>query len=73
MRKLRLDVSELAVEAFDTSAVPPSRGTVEGNEQYTYFCGSDECTGVNGTSCNFSRCYTCYRCPGISDIPDDCV
>jgi hypothetical protein len=73
MRKLKLDVNELAVEAFDTAAVPAIRGTVEGKEEYTYFCGTNECTGPNGTSCNWSRCYTCYRCPAISENPDDCA
>lgn len=73
MRKLKLDLNELAVEAFDTAAVPATRGTVEGKEQYTYFCDTDECTGPNGTSCNMSRCYTCYTCPRISENPADCA
>jgi hypothetical protein len=73
MRKLKLDLSELAVEAFDTASIPTSGGTVEGEEQYTYFCGSDGCTGVNGTSCNWSRCNTCYTCPPLSQNPEDCL
>jgi hypothetical protein len=73
MRKLKLDLNELTVEAFDTEVVPAARGTVEGEEQYTYFCDTDECTGVNGTSCNWSRCNTCYNCPAISQNPADCV
>lgn len=73
MRKLRLDVDELAVEAFDTAAVAATRGTVQGEEQYTYFCDTDECTGPNGTSCNMSRCNTCYTCPRFSENPIDCA
>jgi hypothetical protein len=74
MRKLKLDLNELAVEAFDTAAVPAMRGTVEGEEQYTYFCDTDECTGPNGTSCNMSRCNTCYTCPPASrDFTACCV
>jgi hypothetical protein len=60
MRKLKLNLDDLAVEAFDTAAAPEPRGTVEGNEEFTYFCTPvDPCTGGNGTSCNWSRCYTC--------------
>jgi hypothetical protein len=73
MRKLKLDLDELAVEAFDTAAFPAMRGTVEGEEQYTYFCDTCECTGPNGTSCNMSRCNTCYGCPPISQDPAECV
>ncbi|HYH81197.1 MAG TPA: hypothetical protein VEX86_15445 [Longimicrobium sp.] len=71
MRKLKLDLNDLAVEAFDTAAAPTPRGTVEGNEQYTYFCKTEgECTGVNGTSCNWSRCYTCAgSCPATPETP----
>lgn len=73
MRKLKLDVGGLAVETFDTAAVPALRGTVEGKEEYTYLCGTGECTGPNGTSCNLSRCHTCYTCPRLSQNPDDCA
>lgn len=73
MRKLKLDLDELAVEAFDTATVPAQRGTVEGAEQYTYLCGTGECTGPNATSCDMSRCHTCYTCPRISENPVDCM
>jgi hypothetical protein len=73
MRKLKLDVNELAVEAFDTAATPPMRGTVEANQQYTYYCASEECTNENGTSCNWSLCYTCYTCPPVSPDPAICA
>ena len=63
MRKLRLDVDELTVETFDTAAVSAKRGTVHGREEFTYFCDTVECTGPNGTSCNWSRCNTCNTCP----------
>lgn len=73
MRKLKLDLNELAVEAFDTAAVPATRGTVEGMQRYTYYCDTLECTGPYGASCDWSQCNTCYTCPRISQIPDDCV
>lgn len=73
MGKLKLDIGDLSVEAFDTSAAPPARGTVEGNQLYTYFCATDECTGENGTSCNYSLCYTCYNCPPVSPDPAICT
>lgn len=73
MRKLKLDLGELVVEGFDTAAAPAPRGTVEGEEQYTYFCATDECTGPNGTSCNLSRCHTCHTCPPLSVNPTDCA
>jgi hypothetical protein len=73
MRKLKLDLAELAVEAFDTAAAPAIRGTVRGNQQYTYFCATDECTGENGTSCNYSLCNTCYTCPPVSPDPAECA
>ncbi|HWK90327.1 MAG TPA: pinensin family lanthipeptide [Longimicrobium sp.] len=58
MRKLKLDLEELAVESFETEALREARGTVEGHEQYTYYCNSIECT-ANGASCVWSRCNTC--------------
>jgi len=74
MKKLRLNISELAVEGFDTAAVPATRGTVEGRQQYTYFCATEgECTGPNGTSCNWSQCNTCATCPPLSQNPADCL
>lgn len=72
MRKLKLDVDKLVVEAFDTAAAPAARGTVEGMQQYTFYCDTFECTGPNGTSCNWSKCNTCYTCPPFSQDPD-CV
>lgn len=73
MRKLKLDISELSVEAFDTAAAPPARGTVEGNQQFTYYCDTAECTGENGTSCYASLCFTCYTCPPVSPNPAECA
>jgi hypothetical protein len=70
MRKLKLDVNELAVEAFDTATVPALRGTVEGRQQYTYYCVTDERTGMWGTSCEWSLCYTCYTCPTLTPDPE---
>jgi len=73
LRKLKLDLTALAVEAFDTAAAPATRGTVEGNQQFTYYCDTAECTGENGTSCNYSLCYTCYHCPPVSENPEECA
>ena len=73
MRKLRLDVGELAVEGFDTAPVPATRGTVEGRQYYTYYCDTNECTGPKGASCNWSQCYTCYTCPPVSQNPAECA
>lgn len=75
MRKLKLNLDDLSVEAFDTAEAPTPRGTVEGNEEYTYFCDTCECTGVNGTSCNWSRCYTCAgSCPQVTkEDPATCA
>lgn len=73
MKKLKLDLSELAVEGFDTAAAPEKRGTVEANQQFTYYCDTVECTNENGTSCNWSLCYTCYTCPPVSTDPAECA
>ena len=64
MKKLRLDVDRLGVESFETSE--PQRageGTVHGQEQYTYLCGSIPICSTIGASCAVSRCYTCNTCP----------
>ncbi len=59
MKKLRLDLEGLAVESFDTEPASGDRGTVRGHAEYTVFCATPECTGPNGTSCNWSACHTC--------------
>jgi len=54
MRKLKLEIDELRVEAFETSSVAAERGTVEGNAT---FLGTGACR-----SCvDMSRCIeTCF-------------
>jgi hypothetical protein len=73
MKKLKLNIDDLEVAAFETAAAPEKRGTVEGRQQYTYFCDTVDCTGENGTSCNWSQCYTCYTCPPVSPNPAECA
>ncbi|HEY0017631.1 MAG TPA: hypothetical protein VGC13_15070 [Longimicrobium sp.] len=54
MKKLALDLDELCVESFDTTAPPKdSRGTVQGNMQSYY-----------GGTC----AQTCYTCAGTCQV-----
>jgi hypothetical protein len=55
MKKLKLDVDELAVESFDAeSAAERPRGTVDAHEDTEFLCGT------NLHSCGWSEidCYT---------------
>lgn len=65
MRKLTLNLDELQVESFETDAVRAARGTVEGNEEYTYYCGSVEfgCRTPGYASCDATRCKACSSEP----------
>lgn len=64
MRKLQLDIEDLAVETFSANEdEAPGRGTVRAHQKYTYFCqtGVEEC-----------HTYTCgdsdvYHCPKTHD------
>lgn len=64
MRKIRLDIDDLAVESFDTASRGKDAGTVRGHDDD----GSDvsNCvTCVNGCPSEFSNCATCLNgCPG---------
>jgi hypothetical protein len=57
MRKIRLDVDQLAVESFDTAdGRGKQAGTVHGQ--------SDEFTEFDGCNSQYSNCATCeYGCP----------
>jgi hypothetical protein len=64
MRKLRLEIEELAVESFQTTDARDGSGTVFGREEYTYItCPTDPECNTYGASCAVSRCYTCRSCP----------
>ena len=70
MRKLRLNLEELAVESFDTDEARAARGTVLANDQYSYYCETDpECRTPGYASCAATRCDN--RCSG-DDYTDLC-
>jgi len=43
MRKLRLDLEELAVESFETRVTATPRGTVRGQQSGVTYCVNDTC------------------------------
>jgi hypothetical protein len=63
MKKVRLNVEALTVESFGVEQEKVERGTVKGNQIYTYFCRTDEdgCSGFD--TCGYTWCscqaYTC--------------
>lgn len=60
MRKLKLKLDELRVESFDTANTPAARGTVLGNEEYSYNCYTEpECRTPGYASCDATRCHWC--------------
>lgn len=66
MRKLRLELDDLQVESFETDAVRAARGTVEGNEEYSYVCQTaPDCRTPGYASCAITRCDN----EGCSDDP----
>ncbi|MFL5539662.1 MAG: hypothetical protein ACJ8J0_11755 [Longimicrobiaceae bacterium] len=73
MKKLQLSLEDLAVETFCASDQgTPGRGTVKGNQIYTYFCNTDE-PECNTSTCNETS--TCgdsdiYHCPETHDAWD---
>jgi hypothetical protein len=70
MRKLTLKVDELRVESFDTADVSAARGTVLGNEQYSYFCPTaPECRTAGYASCVVTRCHWCSTSDDSSTCP----
>lgn len=66
MKKLRLDLSELRVESFASSAVDDGRGTVQGNSDVTRGDGMSNCHSACPASCIWAE--TCNG-PGIC-FPD---
>jgi hypothetical protein len=69
MNKLKLQLDDLRVDSFDTTAVEGQKGTVLG-EQCTCWtrCGQNTCPGCPtcDASCN-SGCQTCVSCEGTCD------
>lgn len=60
MAKLRLNLEALKVESFETAEEGPVRGTVMGNEEYTYYCETDvDCRTPGHASCVVTRCVSC--------------
>jgi hypothetical protein len=61
MRKLRLNLEELHVESFDTDDAAAARGTVVGNEEFSWSCPTDDtgCRTPGYASCQQTRCYWC--------------
>jgi hypothetical protein len=58
MKKLRLDLEEIAVETFETATARPEKGTVLGHGRYTDAIEADTCQA----SCNL-MCYSIEECP----------
>lgn len=70
MRKLRLDIDDLAVESFETREGAEERGTVHGHWP-TQYCVSNRCSGADPITCPESLDTLCYdtcggSCPGCS-------
>jgi hypothetical protein len=65
MRKLRLDLEELNVESFDTDDAAAARGTVMGNEEFSWSCLTDDagCRTPGYASCDHTRCQWCSSHP----------
>jgi len=75
MKKLSLDLDQLSVESFDTSAVGRPKGTVRGFDITDSTCYEIDCGCISGGTCNTdcgqNTCdATCYdaTCAG-----DSCV
>lgn len=71
MRKLRLNLEALEVESFDTADAEAARGTVLGNEEYTWSCETaPECRTGGHASCAVTRCIQCSTSdPATTDCP----
>ena len=62
MKKMTLDLDQLSVDSFDTSAPPEKRGTVFG-EEYTPFT---HCTCPGHPSCDgYDTCQGTPSCDGV--------
>src|SRR3954466_5307991 len=75
MKKLSLDLDQLTVESFDTSAAARPRGTVRGFDITASTCYEEGCWcisdgGTCNTDCGQNTCNTCNQatCPGYSCV-----
>jgi hypothetical protein len=71
MKKLKLELDNLAVESFDTTATHKSRGTVIG-EQCTCYTYCNTCPGC--PTCDATCAYTCddATCPQCPTCAASC-
>ena len=67
MRKIRLNIEELAVESFNTSEAGMGRGTVEGRDSFASCGGTCEpqCPPPPKPATWGTDCYTCPTNYGI--------
>lgn len=65
MKKLRLDLEELAVESFDTDRADEQKGTVEAHAKYTVYCQTDELGCSGWDSCGYTWCSCEMTCNQI--------
>jgi hypothetical protein len=67
MRKLKLDLDQLAVDSFDTQTPPEREGTVFGEQCTCYTCtcpGCPSCGATCGMTCNTTCGESCGTdCP----------
>ncbi|MBB4635215.1 hypothetical protein FHS01_001225 [Longimicrobium terrae] len=70
MRKIKLKLEQLEVEAFATDAAGPANGTVHGRE---YTVGQDCATVQPGRGgCENSGVASCAWCPADTQTCQDC-
>jgi hypothetical protein len=55
MKKLRLDLENIAVESFETDRAPAAGGTVRGYASIAQPC-SGQCDTVDDATCDRDRC-----------------
>ena len=76
MKKLKLDLEELAIESFDTTVARPEAGTVMGEQCTCYtVCtcpGNATCDASCGDTCN---CVSDFQCGngGARRVNDTCI
>ena len=74
MRKIRLEIEELAVESFDTAGQGAERrGTVHGNSAYSGWETCFTCQGTCQSGCGQTYQGTCARdatCGGMDNTCD---
>jgi hypothetical protein len=71
MRKIRLELEDLAVESFATDAADGRTGTVRGNDLSiqcaTQYTGQPDCPG-----CQVSGAATCVYCQADTETCQNC-